>query len=213
MSMMARQQVLSLIIVAIVGLSVTHCLQANRPIGRRVSDTPAIAEILVGGGSPEAVQGEGDLTVVVFTDYQCMACRVASRELSRAITRDGNVRIVYKDWPLLGPRSQRAAQVALASRSQGIYPRVYSRLMEVPAVDDETLRDVIERAGGDWNRLTADLLANGPAISDQLAANQLDAMILGLQGTPGYLIGPLLVEGALTEAEFLRAFEQARSVR
>nr|WP_241233695.1 DsbA family protein [Altericroceibacterium xinjiangense] len=147
----------------------------------------------------------------MFTDYQCSACRKADPALRRAVARDGNVRVVYKDWPILGERSERAATVALAAHRQGIYPSVHRQLMKSPSLDDTALRNAVEGAGGDWEQVEADLLTHGPAIANQLAANRLDAFALVLQGTPSYLIGPLLVEGALTEREFLRAFEQARS--
>jgi protein-disulfide isomerase len=57
----------------------------------------------------------------------------------------------------------------------------------------------------------ADLLAQGPAIEKRITATKWDAFALGLQGTPAYLIGPVLVRGALTEREFARAFRHART--
>lgn len=207
------RQVLYLTLLVVLGLGVTHWLQSSRPVGRSVSGSQAIVDILEGGGSPEIVLGKADLTVVIFTDYQCPACRSGHLALGRAIQRDGNIRLVYKDWPLLGDRSLRAAQVALAARSQGIYPRLHSRLMEATSLNESALRAAIIGAGGDWDRLEADLTSNGQGISDQLASNRSDALALGLRGTPGYLIGPILIEGAVTEAEFLRAFQQARAAR
>jgi protein-disulfide isomerase len=180
-------------------------------VGRSVSGSQAVADIQEGGGSPEIVLGKADLTVVILTDYQCPACRSGNLALGRAIRRDGNIRLVYKDWPLLGDRSTRAAKVALAARSQGIYPQVHDRLMAATSLDDAALRTAIIGAGGDWERLEAELMEDGLGISGQLAANRSDAFALGLQGTPGYLIGPILVEGAATEEEFLRAFRQARA--
>lgn len=209
----ANHQVLFLTILIVLGLGVTHWLQSSRPVGRSVSGSQAIVDILEGGGSPEIVLGKADLTVVIFTDYQCPSCRSGNRALDRAVRRDGNIRLVYKDWPLLGDRSVRAAQVALAARSQGIYPQVHGRLMAARSLDDASLRAAIIGAGGDWARLEADLISNGQGISDQLAANRSDALALGLPGTPGYLIGSILVEGAATEEEFLRVFRQVRAAQ
>lgn len=155
--------------------------------------------------------GNGDLTVVMFTDYKCPASRKADPGLRRALARDGNVRIVYRDWPIFGERSERAATVALAAHRQGIYPLVHQRLMSSPNLAETALREAVERAGGDWDILEADLLAHGRAIRNQLGANRLDAFALGIRGTPSYLIGPLIVEGAMTEREFLRAFKHARA--
>ena len=157
------------------------------------------------------MHGDANLTVVVFTDYECPACRTADPALQAAITRDGNVRVIYKDWPVFGERSEKAAKVALAAHRQGIYPVLHQQLMRSRSLDDGALRDAVEASGGNWRKVEGELVKHKELINNQLAANCRDAFALGLQGTPGYLIGPLLVEGALTEREFLRAFEQARS--
>lgn len=211
MSAMARRQLLSILVLVILGAGVAHVLSSNRPIGRNVARYSAVAGILEGRGSPVTVQGTGNLTIVVFTDYQCAACRAASPQLSRAIARDGNIRVVYKDWPIFGERSEKAAAVALAANRQGIYLSVHHKLMTLPTFDDVALRNAVEGAGGDWGQLEVDLRIHESEIAGQLTANRIDALTLGLKGTPGYLIGPLLIEGALTEPEFVRAFALARA--
>ena len=180
-------------------------------MGQYVGNSASVMQIQEDKSSPQAVHGNADLTVVMFTDYQCPACRKADPALRAALARDGNVRVVYKDWPVFGERSQYAAKIALAAHRQGIYSAVHHALMNAPSLDHAALREVIVRAGGDWTQLQTDLSLHGPAIADQLAINGRQAFSLGLQGTPGYLVGPRLVKGALTEREFLRAFEQARS--
>lgn len=208
---MARRQLLPLLALVLLGLVASYLLQNSRPLRRDAGESASAVRMLQDRGSPETVVGNGDLTVVMFTDYQCPACRKADPALRRAVARDGNVRIVYRDWPVFGERSERAAAVALAAHRQDIYPSVHQRLMMSPSMADTALREAVEGAGGDWQLLEADLLTHGRAIADQLAANRLDALALGIRGTPSYLIGPLIVEGALTEREFLRAFREARS--
>lgn len=208
---MTRRQFLSLIVLVLLGVTVSQFLQNSRPLGRDVSKSASAARILQDKSSPESVRGKGELKVVMFTDYQCPACRRADPALRRAVARDGNVRIVYKDWPIFGERSERAATIALAAHRQGIYLPLHQRLMTLSFMDETNLRNAVEEAGGDWELLTEDLLTHRQEIADQLAANRRDAFSLGLQGTPSYLIGPFIVEGALTEREFLRVFRQARS--
>lgn len=149
--------------------------------------------------------------MVVFTDYRCPACRRADPEMRRAVQADGGVTVVYKDWPIFGDRSERAARVALASARQGIYPAVHHAFMGAPTLDEPTLRALIERAGGDWTRLEIDLHRNATSIDEQLARNARQAFALGLGGTPGYLIGTLRVRGAQAEGKFRAAFDAARS--
>src|SRR5690606_23736167 len=97
--------------------------------------------------SPEVSHGTSNLTVIAFTDYQCPACRKASPAMMAAIARDGNIRLVYKDWPIFGERSDRAAQVALAAHRQGIYPAVHEMLMSSPGLGDAAMRNAVEQAG------------------------------------------------------------------
>jgi protein-disulfide isomerase len=197
----------------LLGAFASYLLKNTRTAGRNVGDSPIAARILQNQQSPQLVHGDGNLTVVMFTDYQCPACRRADPALRAAVARDGHVRVVYKDWPIFGERSVRAAKLALAAHRQGIYPALHHQLMKSPSLDEFALRDAVEGTGGNWEQIGSDLLTHRPAIEAQLTTNSRDAFALGLQGTPGYLIGPLLVEGALTEREFVRAFEQARSVR
>ncbi|MEO6151864.1 MAG: DsbA family protein [Croceibacterium sp.] len=208
---MSWRQMLPLVGLILLGVMASQLLERMRPLGQDVATSPSAIQALTGSGSPQTVQGAGDLTVVMYTDYQCPVCRRVDPSLRAALLRDGNVRLVYKDWPIFGERSEQAAKVALAARRQGIYPSVHHRLMNARSFSDADLRAAVEGAGGDWQQLQGDLVDHGPEITDQLAANSREASSLGLQGTPGYLIGPILVEGALTEREFVRAFRQARA--
>jgi protein-disulfide isomerase len=195
------------------GLAVSYGLGRSRDVGRYVGDSPSVTRILDDRRSPAVAFGAADVTVVVFTDYQCPVCRRTDPALRAAVARDGNVRLVYKDWPVFGERSRKAAEVALAAHRQGIYPAVHHALMRAPGLDEPTLRRTVETAGGDWTRVEADLARHAPQVAEQLALNAGEAFSLGLVGTPGYLIGPVLAEGALSEDEFRRAFAQARAER
>lgn len=121
------------------------------------------------------------------------------------------MQVIYKEWPIFGERSERAAEVALAADRQGLYLPVHRAFMQLSDFSDASLRKAVIEAGGDWGRLRKDLADHGAAIEDDLATNTRQAFGLGLGGTPGYLIGPLLIEGALSEREFLRAFAEARA--
>ena len=160
--------------------------------------------------SPTAPNPAADLTVIVFTDYRCPACRAGHPAMQHAIEVDGKIRIIYKDWPIFGLVSERAALVAIASNYQGIYPAVHDRLMRGPVGDEDDLGNAVELSGGDWGRLQRDLAQNRNQILAQLERNRVQAFGLGLGGTPGYLIGPILVRGALKAREFHRIFRQAR---
>ena len=126
--------------------------------------------------------------------------------------RDSKVKIIYKDWPIFGPLSERAASVALSTAEQGIYPAVHRRLMtDNRVIDDNMLRDVVAQAGGDWTRTAAWLAAHAETVAASLRANSQEAYAIGLAGTPGYLAGRILVTGGIDETDFGRLFARARA--
>lgn len=188
----------------------TTVLRMRRPLGRNVSGVASADKIREDRSSPASENPDADLTLIVFTDYRCPACRSAHPAMKRAVEKDGKVRVVYKDWPIFGDLSERAARVAIASDLQKIYPAVHDRFMTQRTHDEVALRSAIKEAGGDWDRLQEDLARNRSNISAELARNSTHAFNLGLPGTPGYLIGPILVSGGLDEAEFARVFSEAR---
>lgn len=131
--------------------------------------------------------------------------------MEEAVRVDGDVRTVYKDWPIFGPLSERAARVALASAEQGIYPAVHRRLMtDGRAITDMVLREAVTEAGGDWKRLTAFLASSQDSVTARLRLNGMQALSLGLPGTPGFLAGSTLVVGGMDERDFARLFALAR---
>lgn len=208
----SRRMLLLLAALVVIGWGVGQVFQRTAPLGRDAGASAIAKDVLSGGSRPVREVAAPTLTLAVFTDYQCPACKRADPAMERAVARDGHIRVVYVDWPVFGPVSERAARVALAADRQGIYPAVHSLLMaENRPLTDDVLRQAAERAGGDWSRLLRDLVAHGPAIERQLGRNRASAFGLGIPGTPAYLAGPVLIKGALDEAEFLEAFAEGRA--
>lgn len=202
-----------LAILLIAAVTLTVWLQAQRPLGTEVGNNAFAQRVRADRTSPTAGPAGADLTLIAFTDYRCPACRRAHLGMKRALARDGRVRLVYKDWPIFGAMSDRAAAVAIASSFQGIYAAVHDKLMTGRVRNDNDLRAAVESSGGNWSLIQQHLQLRRAEIDDQLERNRLQASGLGLGGTPGYLIGPILVRGALTQTEFRRAFAQARQSR
>lgn len=207
---LSRRQAVQLGAVVVGGWAVGQVLRRTTPIGRDIG--PRADAILAGGGSPEDGPADATVRLAVFTDYRCPACRHAFPAMEEAVRRDGKVRVIYKDWPIFGPPSERAASVALACAEQGIYPAVHRALMtDSRIIDDDMLHEVVTGAGGDWARATAWLAAHAEAVAARLRANGQQAYAIGLSGTPGYLAGPMLVMGAIDTGDFGRLFARARA--
>ncbi|MEA2345623.1 MAG: hypothetical protein QOF63_3792, partial [Thermoanaerobaculia bacterium] len=72
---------------------------------------------------------DGDITIVEYFDYNCPYCRKVEPELRQVVQDDGKVKLVYKDWPVLGPVSIAAARMALAAKYQDKYVAAHDALM------------------------------------------------------------------------------------
>lgn len=211
---MSRKELLQLGTVLFIGWGAAQVFQKSAPIGRDVSTNRNAQTMLYDHVSPRLEVKGADLTMVVFSDYQCPACKVAAPAMDAAVKRDGRVRVIYRDWPIFGPRSDRAARVAVAAARQGIYLDLHRRLMgERRQIDDAILKADVEAAGGKWQQIVDDIANDGTAIDQQIAGNGAAAFALNLPGTPAYLIGTILVVGGLKEAEFIDAFDDARRQR
>lgn len=158
-----------------------------------------------------APQGH-DVTLVVFADYQCPFCRKLHPVLETLIEEDPKVKVVFRDWPVFGAASEEAARAAIASTWQDKHAAFNDALMTMPGrVTSESIRAAADDAGVDWSKLQADLTAHEDEIEGALRRNAQYAAMLGLQGTPGILVGPYLIPGAIDVAGLREAVSLARS--
>jgi protein-disulfide isomerase len=206
-----RRALLTLGAAGVGGWAIGRVLSDTAPVGRDVRASGAVAGILDDRFAPAIGPEEASLRLAVFSDYRCPACRHGVAALNAAVAGDGDVRLLFKDWPIFGAPSVRAARVALSAARQGIYPRLHHILMTgAGRLDAAALRGAVGAAGGDWTRVEADLAAHGTEIDAQLTRHAAEAASIALPGTPGYLAGSLLVVGVIDEAAFGRLFSAAR---
>lgn len=144
-----------------------------------------------------APQGH-DVTIVVFSDYQCPFCRKLHPSLEALVNEDPKVKLVFRDWPVFGAASTEAARAAIASKWQGKHAAFNDALMTTTGkLTSDSIRVAAGKAGVDWAKLQADLTAHKAEIDAVLDRNSRYAAMLGLQGTPGMLIGPYLIPGGI----------------
>lgn len=153
-------------------------------------------ELLHDPTSPVSGNLNGEITVVEFYDYRCGYCKKAASAVTELQREDPRVRVVYKDFPILGEPSELAAKAALASQAQGKHQVFHEALFASHA--DMTKEDILKIAAGvglDATRLEADM-AN-PEWQAVIEKNRTLAHELGISGTPGFIVGTELVPGAL----------------
>jgi len=159
--------------------------------------------------SPIAGNKDGDVVIVEFFDYQCGYCKSVVDRLMKTIKTDGKIKIVFKEFPILGPGSVLAARAALAARKQGKYFEFHDKLMRLKGrVNQVSVFAVAKSVGLDTKRLAADM--RDPAIDKALRANYALAKALSINGTPAFIIGNQLVPGAVSQEMLKDYIEQAR---
>lgn len=153
-------------------------------------------DLLNDPGSPVSGNPAGDVTVVEFFDYRCGYCKRAAQALTQLQQNDSGVRVVYKDFPILGETSELAAKAALASTLQGKHQAFHEALLATK--DDltkEQLFHIAQGAGLDVKRLDQDMTR--PEWQTVIDRNRTLAKSLGISGTPAFIVGNDLVPGAL----------------
>jgi protein-disulfide isomerase len=160
---------------------------------------------------PVVGNANGDITIVEYFDYQCPYCRKVEPELRQVVQDDGKVRLVQKDWPILGELSVTAARMALASKYQDKYLEAHEALIGVNSkLTEPRIRELLAGAGMDVDRLMRDLATNAKAIDAILARNNDQATAFGFRGTPSFIVGKFRVPGVLTMAQFDQVIADAR---
>lgn len=151
---------------------------------------------------------DGDVTVVEFFDYNCPYCKRAADDVKKLIETDGNIRLVYREWPILSEGSVFAARAALAAREQGVYEEMHWALMSLPKATEASVLKAARKLGLDIDKLRADM--KSPEIDAHIQLSSDLAQGLGFSGTPSFVIGENLVPG-LVPLEQLQAYvEDAR---
>ena len=160
--------------------------------------------------SPVSGKADGDVTVVEFFDYQCGYCRRALPVMVELLETDANVRVVWKEFPILGPVSVFAARAAMASERQGKYHDFHVRLMGAKdKLTEKRVLAVAAETGLDVGRLRRDM--EDPAITAYIEETQALARAIGIGGTPAFVIDGTLVPGAVDSARMRELVAAARA--
>jgi len=173
-------------------------IRANRD---RIYDNGGLAI----GGNPQ-----GDVTIVEFFDYNCGYCRSAHQELKQLLSEDKNIRIIYREFPILGPNSIIASRMALAANEQGKYLEMHDKLFSSSSqLNADAMLKIAQDMGLNMTKVTAGI--SDPNMLVSLRGTIDLATDLGIRGTPAFIIGDKLFPGAMSLEQMRAAVAEARA--
>lgn len=176
-------------------------LQA-RETGRLVSDNRRAAETPFKGAWAGAEKG--DVTLVMFTDYSCGFCRASAGDIDKLLATDKKLKVVWREIPILGAGSEAAARAALTAAGQGHYLEFHRRMFADGPPDDASIARVRKASG-----VSPDPAAEG-AIQHEIESNLALARTMGLTGTPTFVVGDKILQGAVGYDALRNAIAEAR---
>ncbi|MFO1037761.1 MAG: DsbA family protein [Geminicoccaceae bacterium] len=151
-------------------------------------------EIFMSKADPVLGNPDGDVTMVEFFDYHCGYCRSMVPGMRALLEKDTKLRLVMKEFPILGPDSVTASKAALAAAKQGRYSDMHFALMGEKDLSEPSVMAVAKRLGLDQEKLAADM--KSPEVASVIDANMKLAQTLNINGTPSFVIGEEIMGGA-----------------
>jgi protein-disulfide isomerase len=169
-------------------------------------------DALVTPNDPVSGNQHGNVTIVEFFDVRCPYCRKLEPEMAAFLASDHDVRLVYKDLPILGPASVLGTKALLAARKQNAYEKLRDVVMRMPPdITRSALESEARKLGLDSARLMHDM--DDPSIQQQIDTNLHLAKQLNIQGTPAMVVGDELLPGAVDAMELKQAVAEARAAK
>ena len=160
------------------------------------------------GGNPD-----GDITIVEFVDYRCGYCRRAHADILKMLKADRNLRWIIKEFPILGPDSELASKLAVATLQHygnDAYGQLHNVLMEFKGpVNNDTLSRIVEDAGIMLDPIRK--LIDSKAVSDHIGRMHALGQQLGVTGTPAFVIGDTILRGYLPLADMRKIVAEIRA--
>jgi len=151
----------------------------------------------------------GDVTLIEFLDYNCGYCKRALSIVNKLIKEDGNLRVIYKEYPILSESSYTASKAAMASMKQGKYPEFHAALMQNTGdLTDNRIFELARAVGLDEQILAKDMTS--PILERNIQINHSLAKAFEIRGTPGYIIGDIIAPGAVPYEELVAMIDQTR---
>ena len=154
---------------------------------------------------------DADVVLVEFFDYACGYCRASQPDIERLLKEDKKLKVVWREFPVLGEESQEAALVSLAAAESGKYRAFHDKLFALGRLGPETVKTAQSAAGIDLAKVAA-AKANA-AYKAEIEMNYDLARALNLTGTPAFVVGDQVLQGAVGYEALKKAIAQARAAK
>jgi protein-disulfide isomerase len=149
--------------------------------------TSNLHSLYMPAGNAIAGNPKGSITMVEFFDYNCGYCRMMYPKLLDLIQSNHDLRVIFREYPVLSPRSILPAKAALAAQRQGKYQQLHNAMMEAKTpLDESGIVRIGKSVGLDTNRLLQDM--KDPAIEKQLADTMALGQTMNIQGVPTFIV-------------------------
>jgi len=146
---------------------------------------------------------DGDVVLVEFFDYACGYCRKSNPDVERLLREDPKLKVVWREWPVLGPDSEAASRISLAAAQAGRFKPFHDRLFAAGRPTPDAVEETRSALG-----LGADLPA--ATVEQELAKNFQLARSLEASGTPTFVVGDQILQGAVGYEVLRQAVQDAR---
>lgn len=184
--------------------------QRNGEIAKAIDAIrPALEKPYAGAWAGNA---DGDVTLVVFTDYACGFCRASVPDVDRLIREDRRVKVVFRELPIIAPQSRDAALMALAAARQGKYDAFHHAMFAAGSLDKAAIAAAAAKVGVVTDG-TADATANEALFQRELDSNLAIATQLQLNATPTWIVGNQLFQGQIGYDGLKQAVAKARAAK
>ena len=152
---------------------------------------------------------DGDVTLVMFTDYARGYCRTSLPDIDRLLSEDPRLRVVWREIPILGPGSEVAAKASLAAAQQGAFRTFHQRMFAAGPPSTDKVSSVLRSINLDYGRIQRDV--DSPAVMTELRKNiELAQRIDPALATPTFVIGGQMLKGAVGYDALKQAIADAR---
>jgi protein-disulfide isomerase len=184
--------------------------QRNSEIAKAIDAVrPALEKPYAGAWAGNA---DGDVTLVVFTDYACGFCRASVPDVDRLIREDKRLKVVFRELPIIAPQSRDAAIMALAAARQGKYDAFHHAMFAASSLDKAAIAAAAAKVGVVTDG-TADATANEALFQREIDSNLAIATQLQLDATPTWIVGDQLFQGQIGYDALKQAVAKARAAQ